>query len=124
MWPRVVEIMFGCWLGMSPFIFGFSPEQVLWWVNCLAGAVAVMAFALVSVWPPLRHAHLLNCAVAAWLIGHAYLTRSDPVPPALQNQVLVGWLLIMFGVLPNHAHRPPKGWDEFEEAPGDEKVTG
>jgi hypothetical protein len=112
MWPRVVEVTIGCWLAMSPFIFHHPPEKTLWWVNDFACAVAVMAFALLSWVQPLRHIHLLSCVVAVWLIASGYL-HGQPVPPAVQNNVLVGWLLGMFAILPSPAELPPQSWQEF-----------
>jgi hypothetical protein len=82
MWARVVEIMIGCWLAISPFIFRHAAgEKALWW-NDLGAAVAVIVLASLSFWRPLRHAHLAIGLVALWLIGFAYLASAHPVPPA------------------------------------------
>jgi hypothetical protein len=113
MWCRVVEVTIGCWLAMSPFIFRHPPGEVSWWANDWACAVAIMVLALLSFRQGLRHIHLLNCIVAIWLIAWGYLHGREPVPPALQNDVLVGWLLGMFAILPSEAELPPKAWEDF-----------
>lgn len=112
MWARVIEFMLGCWLALSPFIFGHSADvKHLWW-NDLGCAVAVSALALISFWRPLRYAHLAQIIVGVWLIGFGYIMSSHPVSPALQNNVTVGWLLLMFAIIPNRASLPSEGWRE------------
>ena len=72
MWSRVVEIMFGWWLLISPFVFGHESGETTLWVNDLACGSAVIAFGLSSYWRPTRHAHLLTIGVSLWLIVFAY----------------------------------------------------
>jgi hypothetical protein len=108
MWARVVEVMLGGWLALSPFIFRHTADQPALWFNDLFCALAVITFALLSFWPPLRQAHLAICGTALWLIGFGFVASPPPAPPALQNHILVGLLLLMFGVVPNEASLPPK----------------
>lgn len=118
MWSRVVEIMLGCWLLVSPFVFSHPETEAAWWINDLAAGSAVITFGLLSFWKPTRHAHLLTIAVGGWLIGFAYLHLGEP-PPAAQNNALLGWLLMMFAIIPNLATRPPRQFDPtFHEAAG------
>jgi hypothetical protein len=109
MWSRVVEIMLGCWLLISPFVFGHPVERGDWWVTDLSGGFAAMLFAALSWWPPTRHAHLLTALLGAVLIALAYRYYGD-APPAAQNEALTGLLLMMFAVIPNHASAPPASW--------------
>jgi hypothetical protein len=119
MWSRVVEIMLGCWLLVSPFIFGHPESQTAWWVNDLACGTAAIAFGLLSFWKPTELAHLLTIAVGLWLIGFAYSHLGETPAPAVQNQVLIGWLLLMFAIVPNYASRPPAEYDrKFRELVG------
>lgn len=115
MWARVIEIMIGCWLAISPFIFRHAAEEKALWWNDLGCAVAVIVLALLSFWRPLRYAHLAIGLVALWLIGSGYLASAHPVPPVLQNDALVGWLLLMFAIIPNEASLPPLKWRDFIE---------
>ena len=63
MWARVIEVMLGCWLALSPFIFRHVPEDRVLWLNDLFSALVVIVVALVSFWGPLRFAHVANLAV-------------------------------------------------------------
>lgn len=113
MWARVVEVMLGCWLAISPFIFNHPVEKSVWWMNDLCSGFAVITLALLSFWNPIRYAHLALVLVALWLIGLGYLAAPYPTPPALQNDLMVGLLLLMFAIIPNEASLPPKKWRDF-----------
>jgi hypothetical protein len=119
MWARTTEVLLGCWLAMSPFIFGHLPEPPAWWINDFACALLMMTFGVLSFWHPTRHAHLLQIAVGFWMLGFAYYQRFWGVPEyqhapaALQNLAAVGFLLLMFAILPNDATRPPSSWEQF-----------
>jgi hypothetical protein len=116
MWARVVEVMLGCWLALSPFIFRHAADQPALWFNDLFCSLAVLTFALLSFWHPLRQAHLAICGVALWLIGFGVLASPHPAPPALQNHILVGLLLLMCAIVPNEASLPPRPWRDFFSA--------
>lgn len=113
MWARVVEVMLGCWLVVSPFIFHHTLEQPALWINDLSCGFAVIALALFSFWHPARQVHLVLCGVALWLIGFGFLASPPPAPPALQNHILVGLLLLMFAIIPNGASLPPRPWRDL-----------
>jgi hypothetical protein len=82
--------------------------------NDLTFAMLVIALALSSFWRPLKYAHLAIAGVALWLIGHGYLAALHPAPLALQNGILVGWLLLMLAIIPNEASYPQKKWIDFQ----------
>ncbi|QDT92575.1 SPW repeat domain-containing protein [Gimesia algae] len=116
MWSRVVEFMLGCWLAISPFVFGHAESQsMLWFMDWLC-ALLIISFALLSYWQPLRHIHLATAFLAVLMIGYgrfaqpAQLIPAEHVIPALQNHILTGLLLLMFALVPNHASQPPQGW--------------
>ncbi|MEX2171292.1 MAG: hypothetical protein WD851_18375 [Pirellulales bacterium] len=112
MWPHVVEAMLGCWLILSPFIFAHPAERPAWWINDMASGSAIIAFALVSYWPPLKRMHLASIAVALWLIGFGYFSESFS-SPAMQNDMVLGLLIGMLAIIPSEANRPPDSWREF-----------
>lgn len=118
MWARVVEVMFGCWLAVSPFIFG-HPDDVpaLWWNDFLC-ATAIIALALLSYYRPLQYAHLALIAVGLWLVGFGYVNSTPPAAPAYQNEIFVGLFLLMFAIIPNEASQPPAAWREFHAEQG------
>lgn len=117
MWARVVEVMLGCWLAVSPFVFRHSAEDRMLWFSDLLSALVVMVLALSSFWRPLRYAHLGIVAVGLWLIVVGYVAPY-PTPPAFQNDIAVGLLLLIFAIVPNNAAQPPKPWREFYESGG------
>jgi O-antigen ligase len=110
MWPRVVEVMLGLWLAASPFIFRHPPDQKALWVRDLACALVVVCLALPSFWRRTRRAHLGILAVGAYLALSAFLSDANPPPAALQNDLIVGIVLLMLAILPSEATLPPPAW--------------
>lgn len=109
MWARVIEGMLGVWLLASPFIFRIpGDETTLWGLHFVLSGV-VMTLAALSYVPKLRHAHLVTLVVAGAMIAYGRFAQSEP-PPEHQNLIFVGWLLVMFAVIPNHAESPPRAW--------------
>ena len=115
MWPRVVEVMLGCWLAASPFIFHPSADQPAFWWNDFLCALLIITFALLSFWERARWAHLLQLGMGLWLMGWAFYWGfgQNPVPPAMQNDVMTGFTLLMFAILPNKVTRPPASWEHL-----------
>jgi hypothetical protein len=110
MWARVVEIMIGCWLLMSPFIFRVGKADTATWANDLGCGAAVIALAWLSYWHPLRHIHLISVGVAIWLFVFGRFLSVNASLPQAQNDIVVGLLLLMFALVPNEASRPPQGY--------------
>jgi hypothetical protein len=117
MWARTVEVMLGCWLAISPFVFHHAADEAALWWNDLGTAAVVIAFALGSLYRPLRHAHLLTLLVAAWLVGFGYVTSLSAASPASQNQIAVGLLLLIFAIVPTESNKPPESWREYSRDP-------
>ncbi|MEZ6148204.1 MAG: SPW repeat protein [Planctomycetaceae bacterium] len=118
MWSRVVEIMFGWWLLISPFVFGYASDETALWVNDLVCGSAVITFGLSSYWRPTRHAHLLTISISLWMIVFAYWHGFSSAPPESQNHAIIGLTLLMFSVIPNDASRPAKSWEATLESSG------
>ena len=110
MWARVIEAMLGCWLAISPFVFHLPANETTLWTINLGAAVMVILLALLSYWHPARHAHFITALAALALIGYGRFAAPAPIPPSLQNLVLIGLLLLMFAIVPNDASQPPKNW--------------
>jgi hypothetical protein len=113
MWARTVEVMLGFWLAASPFIFDHSDDNVLLWWNDFLCAFLIIAFSLLSFWHRTSRMHLANIAIALWLMGFGYLGFSYPVPPAGQNTIMLGLILLMLAIIPSKATFPPKKWREY-----------
>jgi hypothetical protein len=109
MWPRVLEVGLGAWLGASPFVFGTASEPALL-VHDVAGGAAIAALALSSLArrrPPL---HLLELPVAAWLAALGWARYETPPLGAAQNHLLLGLTLLMCAVLPTESSKAPAAW--------------
>lgn len=110
MWARVIEFMLGLWLTISPFAFRHAGDPTTLWASEVACGALVAALALLSYWHPTRHAHLLTLLVALWLVGFGRFGTAAPLPSGMQNEIVVGFLLLMFAIVPNHATQPPRVW--------------
>jgi SPW repeat len=110
MWPRTVEVMLGAWLIISPFVFRDTPGADAYTVNVAVSGALVVLFSLSCFWRPLRRAHLGSLAVALWLAGHGYFSAVRPGPPAAQNELMTGLLLLLFVILPSETNEPPEPW--------------
>lgn len=117
MWARVVEFMLGCWLAISPFVFRYGPEDTFQMMTDFALAAAITTLSLLSYWQPTRQAHLLTALLALGMIVYGRFAAPVPIPAALQNYILVGLLLLMFAIVPNHASQPPPAWYRHSISP-------
>ncbi|MBW3600850.1 MAG: SPW repeat protein [Planctomycetes bacterium] len=117
MWPRVVEVMLGCWIAVSPFVFRHPNDEWALWASDWICASLVVVFALVSYWPPARWMHLATIAVALWMIGFGWM-QPRPVPPGYQNEIFLGLTLLMMAIIPSRATIPPPGWSEWYKREG------
>lgn len=115
MWGRVIEIMLGLWLAISPFIFGHYPGNAALWRNDLICAAVVIVLAILSFWSwPvggfLRYAHLGILSVGVWLALFGYVASAHPAAPGYQNDILLGLTLLLVAIIPNQASLPPPSW--------------
>lgn len=110
MWPRVVELMLGVWLTIAGLVFRGTPAiENYAWVDATAGSLVIL-LSLVSFWRPLRRAHLGTLGVAVVLACYGYFSAPRPGPPAAQNEIATGLLLLLFAIIPSEASRPPDAW--------------
>jgi hypothetical protein len=110
MWARVVEIMLGAWLVISPLVFRDTP-----WPRALHRQRPDVRIAGHRLCPALflaarERAHLATLVLGAWLAGYGYFSAPRPGPPAAQNEIVLGLLLMVFAVVPTEAARPPEPW--------------
>lgn len=112
MWARVVECMLGVWMLISPFIFRHPADATARWANDLAIGCILIVFSLASYWRPTGWAHWLLIPVGAWMVTFGRLSGTPPLAPALQNEIVVGLLLMMFAIVPNNAAVPHARWQE------------
>jgi hypothetical protein len=110
MWPRTIEVMFGAWLVISPFVFRATPGAEPYTANAVACGATIMLCSMLSFWRPLRRAHLGTLLVALWVAGHGYFFAERPGPPAAQNELMTGLLILIFAILPSENNAPPEPW--------------
>ncbi len=117
MWPRVVEVMLGCWLLISPFVFRLPPGETFLWANSFAAGAVVIAISLAACKPSWERVRFLNLAVCAYLVLSAYFAPPGPwpPPPAYQSWLVVALLILITAVIPTQSTRPPRAWQAFYE---------
>ena len=110
MWPRVVELMVGAWLVISPFVFRGTPELAAFRLSAVASGGIIILASLLAFWHRAPWARFVTLAAACWLMAHGYFAAPRPGPPAAQNELTVGLLLLLFAILPNETNQPPIPW--------------
>lgn len=109
MWARNMELTLAMWVAISPFVMRHDNETWLW-VHDFTVASLVASIALLSYARRFPMVHLLQLPISFWLVGygwwHSY-GHPIPVPAAYQNWIVVGMLLMLFAIVPNHASSPP-----------------
>lgn len=115
-WPRVLEIVVGCWLIMSPFIFGHYPAHAQFWVNDMICGALVIVISTMSISRRFFRLYLVNLVIALWIILYAYFQIPPPqhAPAWLQNDLIAGLILGMIAIVPSDTSRPPREWQEFD----------
>jgi hypothetical protein len=110
MWPRVAELMIACWLLVTPLVFRGTAAIADYALSSAAAGTIVALIALLDLSWHLRFARFVTLAVGIGLIVHGYVSAARPGPPAAQNELVAGLMLMMFAVLPNHVNQPPRPW--------------
>jgi SPW repeat len=113
MWARVAELMLGVWLVISPLVFRGTESVDSFAVRDLSFGAAVIALSLLSFWTHTRWAHLITAVLAVALGLMGYFGSERPGPPAAQNEIAIGMLLLLLAIVPNQANQPPPAWDRF-----------
>lgn len=116
MWARIAEMGLAVWLALSPWVFAHPSAALFLWVNDLVCAGLILVLAWLPFHRSLEKLHLLQGAAALWLIGCALSTTTQPTPPAVQNHMVTGLLLLMFAVIPSRSTTPPDSWRRFYES--------
>ena len=124
MWGRAVIVLLGVWLLASPWIFRSATGEPVLRTQTLACGFLVVTLTLVSCLESLNLTIVPVGIVGAWLIGWAYFAISHPRPPYAENEILVGWLILMFVLVPRRAAAPPPPWREDQERSGPPRRDG
>lgn len=121
LWPRVLELLLGLWLLLSPGVLGHGGESALGLADRLAGTLIVVVAAL-SMIPRLSRIHFATLAIGLALGAWAWASFERPGPAGAQSQILVGLSLALLALVPTGSTRPPEEWRPFvdEEPRGGE----
>lgn len=114
MWARIVEFMIACYLAISPFIFRAPKDQIWFWVNDFACSLLLAFFSLICFYKPLRKMHLFNLLVGSWLFLLGYFFEL-PMPDYVQNDVVIGLMLLILSLVPSESEYPPQSWQTFHK---------
>ncbi len=115
MWPRAIELMLALWLAVTPFVFLQDSGTAEVWGNAFGCALLILLASSLSFWKRTRRAHLLNIAVALWLMGYGYLLAGTPPEPVFQSFLITGLVLGLFAFIPPEANEPPLSWRKHYE---------
>jgi hypothetical protein len=109
MWPRIVTMMFGVWLMMSPLIFArdVGGEVTGLWLHDLIMGALIVGFSLLSLWRRAEKSFIVLIFIALWLWGFGYFAFEHPRSGQAQNRIIIGILLLMHSILPARATDPP-----------------
>lgn len=113
MWPRVVEIMLGVWLIISPFVLRYENEHLWMWFNDFSAGAFAMTFSLLSYRSSTRRSHLFLLILSGWLLCYGMFIVEQFDSAAAQNVVVIGLLLLMIAIIPSESSKPPVEWREF-----------
>ena len=114
-WPRLLEVMLGCWLIISPWVIGRivgGNSPVMGEVVLGGGIVLLSGLSIHRRW---EWVHSLTAPLALWLVLVPYFSYDRPGPAQAQNDILVGILLLMTVVLPTRALEPPQNYFNSSE---------
>jgi hypothetical protein len=111
MWPRIVEVMLGLWLVLSPLIFRLGPEDTTLRLVDLACGAAVAAFSLIAI--RFRLVRIAILLVGLWLIGYGYVAGWHPSPPGYKNLIIVGGLVSVLSLIPTDCLEPTRSWRDY-----------
>ncbi len=111
MWPRIVEVMLGLWLVLSPAIFRLGPGDVALRVIDLACGAAVAALSLAAI--RVRLLRIAVLVIGVWLIGYGYVAGWYPSPPGYKNLIIVGGLVSVLSLIPTDCLEPTRSWRDY-----------
>lgn len=111
MWPRIVEMMLGLWLVLSPLIFRLGPGDAALRVVDLACGAAVAVLSLVAT--RVRFLRLAILMIGVGLIGYGYVAGWHPSPPGYKNLIFIGGLVSVLSLIPTDCLEPTRSWREY-----------
>jgi hypothetical protein len=111
MWPRIVEVMLGLWLVLSPLIFRLGSGDLALIVNHLVYGTALVIAALIAL--SVRFLRVVTIAIGLWLIGYGYVAGGYPPASGYLNLIVIGILIGALGLIPTDCLEPTQSWREY-----------
>lgn len=92
-WQDWVNVLFGVWLIISPFIWGYSDNAVAAWNSYILG-IAVALFAIIALFSPQAWEEWVNLILGVWLIISPFvLAFSSGLADATWTNIIMGILV-------------------------------
>jgi hypothetical protein len=111
MWPRIVEVMLGLWLLLSPLIFRLGAGELALTINHLIYGTATVIVSLIAI--RVRFLRVVTLAIGLSLIGYGYVTGGYPPAPGYLNLIVIGILVCALAILPTDCLQPTQSWREY-----------
>ncbi len=111
MWPRIVEIMLGLWLVLSPLIFRLGAGDPALIINHLIYGTATVAVSLIAI--RVRFLRIVTIAIGLSLIGYGYVAGGYPPAPGYLNLIVIGVLVGALGLIPTDCLQPTHSWRDY-----------
>ena len=92
-WQDWINVLFGVWLFVSPWVLGFSHIGAAAWNAYILG-VAVFVFAVIALFSPQIWEEWINLILGIWLIISPFiLAYAAQHPVAMWNSIIMGILV-------------------------------
>jgi hypothetical protein len=111
MWARHFEVCLAIWLALSWIILRYPIEMEAKIIHDLVTASLILLFSFLNY--RYRYSHLLNLGVAIWLIILAFYSTEPTAFAQSQNYMVLGILLLIFGIIPPRASLLTPEWTAF-----------
>lgn len=95
MWPRIINILLGLWLILSPIVLG--AEKTVANNHYVIGPV-IVSFSFIAIWEATRVVRLYNLPLGAWLLLAPWVLGYESTL-AIVNDMLIGALVICFSLI-------------------------
>jgi len=103
-----INILFGIWLILAPFILDYASLQVAMWNDIILG-VLVLAVAMIRTFgTALATASWINVVLGIWLVIAPFVLNYRDNPSPRWNDVILGILVIIFAWSGSSAPQPPE----------------
>src|SRR4051794_31706808 len=101
-----INILFGLWLILAPFILGYSRLTVATWNDIILG-VLIAGFALLRNFGGWAGANWINVILGIWLILAPFILNYGDNAAPRWNDIILGILVVIFAWSRSTVPEPP-----------------